>query len=509
MHIRDLQLKKQLKSGLTGGAQLASSGRIRGPGIVVGVRADARTGVTAGARAKRWWADAAGFAAGLTLIVVAALWVTQGGVQEVAGGGWGAVSAIGRLTGLVASDLMLLQVLLLARIPLVERAFGQDQLARWHRWVGFTSFDLMLAHIVLITLGYAGPVHDTVLHTFWNLITTYPGMLLALAGVAALTMVVVTSIKAARRRLRYESWHLLHLYAYLGVGLALPHQLWTGADFLASPVARVYWWTMWGATAAAILTFRIGLPVWRTVRHRIEVAEVVPEGPGLTTVYLKGRSLDRLPARAGQFFQWRFLDGPGWSRAHPYSLSGPPPGSACASRQEYGQPDRLRITVKDLGDGSGRVATLRPGTRVLVEGPYGRLTGEGYDGGPVTMIACGIGITPLLALLWDLPYRDGEATLIYRARTPEDLAFRSELAWLATRRGVRVVWMLGRRAQDSWLPQGYAQSSDLAAVRGIVPDLSRQHVYICGPGEWTARVRKTATEAGVAADRVHVEHFAW
>ena len=73
--------------------------------------------------------------------------------------------------------------------------------------------------------------------TFWNLTVTYPGMLLALGGTLALVMVVVTSIKAARRKLRYESWHLIHLYAYLGVGLALPHQLWTGTDFtsLARP----------------------------------------------------------------------------------------------------------------------------------------------------------------------------------------------------------------------------------------------------------------------------------
>ena len=62
---------------------------------------------------------------------------------------------LGRLTGLVASDLLLVQVLLMARVPVLERAFGQDRLARRHRVVGFTSFSLMLAHVVLITWGYA------------------------------------------------------------------------------------------------------------------------------------------------------------------------------------------------------------------------------------------------------------------------------------------------------------------------------------------------------------------
>ena len=65
------------------------------------------------------------------------------------------LSAAGQLTGLVASVLLLAQVVLMARVPLLERAFGQDPLARIHRLVGFTSFNLMLAHVVLITSGYA------------------------------------------------------------------------------------------------------------------------------------------------------------------------------------------------------------------------------------------------------------------------------------------------------------------------------------------------------------------
>ena len=46
----------------------------------------------------------------------------------------------------------------------------------------------------------------------------------------------------------------LDLYAYLGVGLALPHQLWTGADFLASTASTVYWWTLYAVAAGAVLT---------------------------------------------------------------------------------------------------------------------------------------------------------------------------------------------------------------------------------------------------------------
>jgi len=446
----------------------------------------------------RWWADASGLGAGVSLLIVTALWVGNGGVQQLIGGGSDAVSAAGRLTGLWASDLLLLQVLLMARIPLVERAFGQDRLARWHRWTGFTSFWLMIAHIVLITLGYAGAAQANAFGELWEMIWTYPGMLLATAGTVALIMVVVTSIRAARRKLRYESWHLLHLYAYLGVGLALPHQLWTGTDFIGSPVSTAYWWTLYAVSAGAVLVYRIGLPAWRNWRHRLVVSHVKPEGPGLTSVYLTGRALASLPVRAGQFFQWRFLDGPGWSRSHPYSLSATPNGQV------------LRITVKNLGDGSARVASLRPGTKALIEGPYGTLTGETYTGGPVVLLACGIGVTPLLSLLGELPYRPGEATLVYRARNEAEVAFRAELDWFAAHRGVRIVYLLGpRAARPSWLPAPFADHGDADMLRQIAPRIADSHVYVCGPDAWTEAARTAAAAAGVKPERSHTELFSW
>ena len=445
-----------------------------------------------------WWADVAGSAAVLSLLVVTALWTADRGVQELLGGLATGLTSLGRLAGLLSADLMLIQVVLMARVPLIERRFGQDRIARWHRLAGFTSFHLLLAHVVLTALGYAGTARRNVLVETWDLVTTYPGMLLATAALALLVLVVVTSIRAARRRLRYESWHLLHLYAYLGIALALPHQLWTGADFLASAAARAYWWTVYLLALASVLVYRLGLPAWRTLRHRVEVAAVVPEAPGITSVWLRGRDLHRLPARAGQFFLWRFLDGPGWSRAHPYSLSAPPNG------------DQMRITVKDLGDDSSRVATLRPGTRVLLEGPYGRLTGEHWRGGGITMLACGVGITPLLALLWELPYAPGEAVLVYRARPAEELAFRAELDRLAAERGVVAHLLVGPRARrPGWLP-AYAEGiPDAEALRRLSPGIAGHDVFLCGPDGWVEAARAATRAAGVPEAHTHHERFAW
>lgn len=450
------------------------------------------------ARIPAWWRDAVGIATWASMLVVVALWVAGGGVQAMTG--WaGVTTSLGRLTGLVSANLLLVQVLLMARIPVVERVYGQDELARRHRLTGFWSFWLMVAHLVLITAGYALAARLNVFVQFWDLVVDYPGMLLALAGTLLLVLVVVTSARAARRRLRYESWHLLHLYAYLGVGLAIPHMLWTGADFTSSAVATGYWWTLWAAAACSILTWRVGLPLVRSLRHDLRVSDVVRETPDVVSVTMRGRRLDRLPGFAGQSFTWRFLTGPGWMRAHPYSLSAAPDGES------------LRITVKDLGDGSHALASVRPGTRVLVEGPYGRLHAGVRRSGKVTLMASGIGISPMRALLEALPQQPGDVTLIYRGRTEADLALRDELESLGQERGARMFYVLGRRipGRDTWLPTSAAALSDAQALRQLVPDIADNDVYVCGAQAWMDAAVLAAQECGVPASRIHTERFSW
>jgi ferredoxin-NADP reductase len=174
-------------------------------------------------------------------------------------------------------------------------------------------------------------------------------------------------------------------------------------------------------------------------------------------------------------------------------------------------PDRLRVTAKEVGDSSGRLAGLRPGTKVLIEGPYGRLTGEHRVTQKVAMLACGIGITPLRALLEDLDYLPGDAVLIYRARDEPDLVFRDELDHLARRRGISVYYLTGRRIQgrNSWLPDSAADWTDPAALEHLVPALTEYDVFVCGPDRWMDAACAAVLDAGVPPDQLHQERFSW
>jgi predicted ferric reductase len=437
--------------------------------------------------------------AGASVAVVVGLWIAHGGV----GGLFSASSAttsLGRLSGLLSADLLLIQVVMMARVPVLERAFGQDQLVHRHRAAGRASFLLLIVHIVLITQGYATGTGSSLPAELVDLVLHYPDMVAAAIAAALILLVVVTSIRRARRRLRYESWHLIHLYAYAGIGLAIPHEISTGQDFSGS-VASTYWWTAYGAALGAVLLWRVLVPVYRSLRHGLVVDRVVPEAPDAVSVYVRGRNLSRLHAKAGQFFVWRFLDGPGWTRGHPFSLSAAPTNH------------ELRLTGKDLGDGSGALRRLRPGTRVLIEGPYGRMHLGVRHRQRVLLLASGIGITPIRALLEELKPAPGQLTVVYRAASRQSLVLAGEVEAIAAARGARVHYLLGPRRtsqrRPSWLPVGNDNLSDVDVLKLLAPRIAGHEVYICGPQAWTQAVHRTVVQAGVPPARIHHEHVTW
>jgi predicted ferric reductase len=389
------------------------------------------------------------------------------------------------MTGLLAGYAMLITVALSARIGPLERAVGQDRLIRWHRALGPWGLWLLLAHVVLIVLGYAGLAQTGILAQLWQLVLTYQGMLGAAVAMVLLFLAGITSYRRARRRMKYETWWAVHLYTYLALLFAFQHQVQVGASFVGHPLATLWWTALWYALLAAVVWWRIGLPVVRSLRHGIRVAEVVRESHDVVSVVLEGRHLDRLPVAGGQFFQWRFLTRGEWWQAHPFSLSAVP--------HEH----RMRITVKDLGDHSRGLAAMPMGTRVLIEGPYGRFTADAATGHKVLLIGAGVGITPLRSLLQDLDEHADVAVLL-RGRDERSIPLRDELTAEVERRGGRIWEALGPRTRIS---------ITAATLRRALPDLADRDVYLCGPEDFTASLAAACREAGVPAARVHFESF--
>ena len=148
---------------------------------------------------------------------------------------------------------------------------------------------------------------------------------------------------------------------------------------------------------------------------------------------------------------------------------------------------------------------LHPGTRVLIEGPYGRLTARARTSDRVALIGAGVGITPLRALAEAL---SGDVVVLHRFR--HEPLFAREFTLLARERPLDLVALPGRRrGRDSWLGAGVGPVDDLTALRARVPDIAERDVYVCGPTPWTEQVHRTLRAAGTPTDRIHTETFGW
>ena len=418
------------------------------------------------------------------------LWAKDGGITGAHGDG-GLATSIGRITGLLGAYLALIQVLLLARLPWLERLVGFDRLTVWHRWNGRACITLILAHVVFITAGYQRMDQISLRAEISSLLHDYPGMVLATVGTALMLVVVFTSVVLVRRRLPYELWYGVHLSAYAAIVFAYVHQIPTGNELAADHQAQQYWKALYILALALILTFRVLVPLMRVLRHRIRVTDVVDEGGGVASIRLQGRDLERLGARPGQFMRWRFLTRGLWWQSHPFSLSEAPVG------------DSLRFTVKEVGRYTAKVPRVRPGTRVAFEGPFGTFTSAARRHPGVVLIAGGIGITPVRALLEELPAGAGPATVIYRAIRPEDLVLRAEVERLAATRGADLHCVVGHHEDH-----GADRLLSPEHLTELVPDLGERDVYLCGPPAMTSVVLVSLRRAGVPRRHIHHERFA-
>jgi predicted ferric reductase len=360
-----------------------------------------------------------------------------------------------------------------------------DRLTVWHRWVGFTLLWTILTHAVLVVLGYARLDDASMTKTFFAL-AGVPASLLGMCAALIVVVVAAVSARYVRRRLRYETWHGVHLLLYLALGLAFVHQLLETTTFSSSVPAKTYWWALWLFAFGALVAGRIVMPLWRNAYHRFQVAEVVHESDDVVSVRVTGRHLDRLPARAGQFCIWRFPGHNHWWLANPFSLSAAPDGYT------------LRLTAKAVGSASAGLRHLPVGSRAFVEGPYGAFTALHRTRPGALLIAGGVGITPIRALLEEKPGDD--TVVLYRVRSENDAVLVDEVRALVEARGGRLHLLTGRTGEGN---APFAPDS----LRAMVPDIAERDVYVCGPPTMTSAVLSALRGLKVPQRQVHAERF--
>lgn len=431
-----------------------------------------------------WAAWFLGIGLGLTLALQATT-MRASDINSV----YSVIASISRLAALTGSYFAIVGIFFVARIPAVERGVGHDRLVAWHRKLGPWSLYLILLHVLFIVLSFAGQDHIPLYKEMWTFLQTFPWMWPALAGFILKMLAGVTSYRKARAKMSYETWWIIHIYTYVAIAASFMHQVLNGQMFVNHPLNRLYWTALYVLMAAAVVIYRFGIPLVRSLRHNLVVEKVVVEAPGLISVIMRGRNLKGLSAEGGQFFGWRFLTRGHFLMSHPYSLSAAPTDN------------HLRITIKDLGDHSRATRHIKPGTRVFVEGPYGAFTAGRATQPHLVMIGGGVGITPIRALMDE--FKNGvQMDVFYRVSKKEELILKDELDYLEAQSNgmIRVHYLVGSRRE---FPM------DAEFLKSYAPRIADSDIYICGPEALVETVRKAAEDLGVPKNRFHDEDFAF
>ena len=426
-------------------------------------------------------------------LVIVLQW-TGGSGSTIAQSFSSALVALGSLAGLSAAYIILSQFLLQSRLPLIEAPFGRAKLVRVHRLNGYAIIIVLYIHASFLIIGYSLANHLNPVAQDLQFLKSYPYVLWSSIALTLFTLVVALSISIVRRHLKYESWYYVHLITYVAVLLAFKHQLAVGLDFLSpnAQVFRDYWWALYLGTLAAIIVFRFGKPVYRTLRFGFRVDRIEPAANNTYSVYVTGRSLNKLHYVPGQFIIWRFLDRKRFWQAHPFTIS-----------QAFNGKN-LRLTFKAVGDFTSTLAELKPGTPVLIDGPYGDFTLAEETNPKLLFIAGGIGLTPLRSMLEQLP-AGTSAELIYSARTSGDIALKAELERIATKANLKLHYVLSDETVS-----GYDHGIlDGPTVKRLVPDYRERTVYLCGPPPMMAGVTSALESIGVPAAAIKTERFAF
>lgn len=408
------------------------------------------------------------------------------------------LDATNRLSALVATNLLLVQVILISRAPWLEKVYGLDKTTRAHKQLGKPILYLLILHFASSIVAYSVRNKINVFDELGSMLGEFLSVVAALVSLLAFILVVISSLVAVRKRASYEVWYLIHLLSYVAIVLAIPHQFEIGTEIVDHPAGQMYWLSLYFFAAYNLIYFRILAPFLRAVFGRFRVTRATPEKNNTTSVYVSGRNIDKLQAKAGQFFMLRVLTWKQWWRPHPFSVSAKP------------TKDYIRFTIGNRGDDTAQLQNIKAGTRVMLEGPYGVFTEVVRTQPKVLLMAAGIGVAPIRALVASIAAKPGDVNVLYRVKDVKDAALLDELKEICEARGFNLVLSDGPSASErDSLSREELEKLEKDAILAIAPDVAYNDVFICGPIPWSRSVEKTLQKLNVPKHAIHSEEFAW
>ncbi len=422
------------------------------------------------------------------LLIIAPVALLLIGERPRSGGFWWDFAL---LLGYSSLAMMGVQFALTARFKKATAPFGIDIIYYFHRYLASIALLLIIAHVAIVLWRYPSAVGSVDPRSAPFYMTA--GWL-ALLAFAAL---VVSSLWRKALRIQYDSWRRWHiLLAVLGVIFALFHVL-GSASYLQSPAKYGFWLGLGLVWLAMSVYVRVLRPAWLQQRPW-KVKAITPElGRSWSLSVEPDGDHKVFDYHPGQF-AWLSLRASLWAmREHPFSIASSPTRDGA-----------LQFTIKELGDFTSTIGSIKVGERAWVDGPYGSFGIDQFPDAPgYVFVAGGVGIAPLLSMLRALEDRKDSRPmwLFYGNSQYSRIVGREEIDRIATQLNIKVVHVLCEEDEQWTGERGY-----------ITADVMRRHLpeqreglqcFVCGPEPMIRLAERSLGQLGVPLQRVHSEIF--
>lgn len=426
----------------------------------------------------------------LNFSLVTFFWYRESGHKLIASQlvGWQSLLLeLSRIFALTAMMSILVQLTLIARTKFLEDAFGLNALLKAHKWFGILSISAVLAHVSLFIASLYSESIGMMFSNYTNAIFNWADLKKATLAYFMLWAIAITSALVRIKKMQYRFWYLTHLMTYSVVVLAIGHQINLGRTFLNNQPAKIYWLVIFFGTISVVLYCRFIRIYLKFNGHSFTVSSIIPNNHDTFSFNIKFKYPQKLDFKAGQFAKFIFLQRGLWHEMHPFSFS------------EVTK-KTIRVTVKASGPYTKKIKdNLKIGTKVIIDGAYGKFTPEACRGNKkVLMIAGGVGITPILAISKKMPTKSDNIKLMYFAKTKADFIFRSEIEELYPGNNIRFY--------ESEKGDGLC---DAKAISDFAKDVQERAIYLCGPKPMMKFVKKELKKLGVRKDQIISEEFSF
>lgn len=390
---------------------------------------------------------------------------------------------LGQLSGLIGMTLFSLTFLLATRLKFIEDFFeGLDKVYIVHRVVGSAALILILLHPLFLVLKFVP--QDMVLAATYLL----PGTLMSVNfGIFALLAMILLIYLTLYSKLKYNTWKISHkflgaafifatLHIFLVRGTASQDDIFAGYYIYATIVSLI------GGVSLIYLVLVNNLKL-REVKYKVDFVDKSKQGIFSITMSPLENSIKY---KAGQFVFLRFYNQGIPKEQHPFSV---------ASKTNSTQ---LKVVIKDLGDYTNQLSKLKVGSKVTVEGPYGRFNKTSRS--DQIWVAGGIGITPFLGMAADLKEdMKYDIDLYYSVKSSDEFVSLDYLKNIEkiTKGHFKVIPWVSNEI-------GYL------GIKGIMEkskDVKYKEFYLCGPAALKDSILKGAINLGVSKNKIYSEEF--